>query len=60
MMLLINTLSSNSFSENHVLLLQKQSDQGSRSALITAHLNAEGARSALISSPLKIWFVSSR
>ena len=60
MMLLINTLSSNSFSENHVLLLQKQSDQGSRSALITAHLNVEGARSALISSPLKIWFESSR
>ena len=54
MILLINTFSSNSLSEKFVLLLHKQNDQGSRSALITTHLNAQGPQSALNSSPLKI------
>ena len=60
MILLINNLCLNSFSENRVLLLHKHKLSRVSSALITTHLDAQGSRSALISSPLQIWFESPR
>ena len=60
MILLIKTFCSNSLSENRVLLLLKENDEGSRSALITTYLNAQLPQSAFISSPLQIWFESPR